>query len=190
MNAAAGAVIEQAVSTSRFPPTFDGNPWTYGFALFSLTLVTALSLAQLLQYWFEVRARRAAEQIAANHPRAPLPLFSVVNVWRMIVSGFLLTIVFGALPDVLILLLWGDTTSSHMELLFTADRLGDGLTLLPFAASTALLAWAGQAVPQVLMRQANAPLKRPTWFMVREKLRIVGLVLAIAVLVTLAKALA
>lgn len=172
----------------RFPPSFDNSPLSYGFAVFSLTLVSALSLAQLLSYWFEGRARREAQKIAMNLVTEPLASFSALQVHRMIVSGFLLTILFGALPDVLVLLFWGEAADRTMEALFLIDRVLDGALLFPFLWSIAMLAYAYQAIPQTLVRNAGVGLARPTWQMVRDKLKIIGAVLVLAVGVTLAKA--
>ena len=36
------------VLAHTFPPSFEGSPWSYGFALFSLTLICALSFAMPL----------------------------------------------------------------------------------------------------------------------------------------------
>jgi hypothetical protein len=58
--------VAQIVELSRFPPSFDGNPWSYGYALFGLTLVSAASATVLVSYLLEARERRAINRLLEN----------------------------------------------------------------------------------------------------------------------------
>lgn len=176
-------------AASPFPPSFDGNPWTYGFALFSLTLVSALSLAQLLAYAFEARREREIDRLVRNAAPKPLPVpMSALAAHRMIISSFLLMAFCGAAPDVLLLLSWGEAGQGAMEVLYLIDRLGDGFVMFPFLSALWLLARTGQALPQQLAKAVDIPLGPFRWEMLRDNLRIVGLVFLIAAGVTLGKA--
>lgn len=179
-----------AIAASRFPPSFDGNPWSYGFALFGLTLISALCVAQLMLFWFESRAREAAAASPAVHTFPPVAAatWTPLSIHRWIMTGVLTTILFGALPDVLILFFWGEASVTTMDNLFLADRLLDGLTIFPFLTASLLSAWASQVIPQQLFGAATIALQRPRWWMIRERLKVVLFVLAIAVGVTIGKA--
>lgn len=182
-------MVHQALS--RFPPSFDGNPWTYGFALFSLTLVSAISLAILIGYALEYRARREINVAIDNPVTQPaFPMTSPFSLYRWIICGFLLTIVMGALPDVLVLLAWGEASADTMEALFMFDRLADGLLILPYLCSAFLAVWAGQAVDHKLALDSIPMGLRPSWAMMRDRIKMAGLVLFIAIGVTLAKSVA
>ena len=171
-----------------FPPSFDGNPWSYGFALFSLTLICALSFAMLLQFVFEWNAKREAQKIAANEITRPVPFATPLTVHRLIMTGFLLTILCGALPDVLVLFAWGEASAETMNRLFMIDRIGDGITIVPFATAAVLSAWGLQVLPQQLVRETRVLLQRPRWDTVKAQVKIAATVLVIAIGVTLAKA--
>lgn len=171
-----------------FPPTFHGNPWSYGFALFSLTLICALSIAMLLQFIFEARAAKAAQEIAVNRVTEPLPWASPLTIHRLIIAGFLVTILLGALPDVLVLYSWGEASRTTMERLFLIDRIGDGLTVAPFTGAAVLSAWGLQVLPQQLVRETRVMLQRPRWETVKAQVKIASTVLVIAIGVTVAKA--
>ncbi len=174
---------------AQYPPSFDGNPLSYGFALFSLTLICAFSIATLLHFLFESRLDQLLKrQMPGYCPSPRLQWSSPLSIHRMIVTGFLFTILFGAFPDVLVLFAWGEGTRRTMDILFLLDRIGDALTFVPFTAAIFLTAWGSQVVPQQLVRDTPVGLRRPTWRTVRDQFKIVGMVLIIAAGVTLAKA--
>lgn len=173
---------------SPFPPSFDGNPWTYGLALFSLTLVSSLALAQLLHIWFAARRGRQIDVAVGNLAVPPPAPWSVFNVNQAVHSALLLTICLGAAPDVMVLFAWGEGSERTMEVLFLLDRLCDAATIVPFAAASALATWQAQASDH-LLRQARASLlPAPSWRTFRDRAKISGAVLVIAVGVTIGKA--
>jgi len=179
-------------SAARFPPSFDGNPFSYGFALFSLTLISAISLAILASYALEARHRREIDTALNNHiPPARAELWrSPVRLHRIIVSGFLITIIMGALPDVILLLAWGEASAEWLDVMFLVDRLFDGSLMVPFLCSTFTILWAGQVVDHRLTFPAGLVKPRPPWGMIRERLKIVAVVFLIAIGVTVAKSVA
>ena len=174
--------------SSSYPPSFDGNPWSYGFALFSLTLICAFAAAMLLQFMFDSRARRAAIKAFNQEPLPPLPLANPLTIHQIIVSCYLTTILVGALPDVLVLFAWGEARNRTMDILFLIDRLCDGMTFLPFTAAVALSAWGRQVVPQQLIRDTHIRVQPPSWRTIKDHAKVVGMVLVIAAGVTIAKA--
>lgn len=180
--------LERSALLSPYPPSFDGNPWSYGFALFSLTLICALSFAMLLHFVFEARARTAAWRISAVPTPKPLKLASPLMIHRAIITGFLLTILLGAFPDVLILFAWGEAQTDTIDALFLADRICDGMTSFPLLASAALSAWGAQVVPQQLVTTHDIALRAPQLRTIVGQLKIVGMVMFIAAGVTFAKA--
>lgn len=174
---------------SPFPPSFDGNPWTYGFALFSLTLVSAMSLAQLLNYLFEAQRKREISQLVGNVlPPEPKPPMSSLTAFRTIVSSFLLMAFLGATPDVFILLAWGEASGETMLWLYMLDRVWDGLVVLPFGYALWMLERTRQALPQQLAKVIHVPLGPFRWEMAVNNLKIATMVFLIAVGVTLGKA--
>ncbi|HEX8579907.1 MAG TPA: hypothetical protein VF655_09980 [Allosphingosinicella sp.] len=191
-----GTAAQQAFASealaSRFPPSFAGSPWSYGFALFSLTLITAISLAILASYALEARYRREIDTALNNHvpPQRAALWRSPVRLHRIIVSGFLITIIMGALPDVILLLAWGEASDEWLDLMFLIDRLLDGSLIVPFLCSTFTILWAGQVVDHRLTFPDGLVKPRPPWRMIRERLKIVVVVLLLAIGVTLAKSVA
>lgn len=178
------------MAPTRFPPSFDENPLSYGFALFSLTLIVAISLAILLGYLLERRTNLEVSARLGNMVAQPPRPFSLVDMHRLIVSGFLLTIVFGAFPDVLFLLAWGEAAGSTMNSLLWIDRIGDGLTVIPFLCSASLVLWAGQSVDHKLALDSIPVRLRPSLAHLKDRLKMIGIILFIAIGVTLAKSVA
>lgn len=173
----------------RFPPSFDDSPLAYAFALFSLALITSISLAQVTSYLLEHRREREINRRLNNQAYPPRPHgWTLLDLHRLIVSGFLLTIIFGALPDVLTLLAWGEASDDTMWNLFLIDRAFDGAASLPFLGAIFVSIRAGGSVAHVLGRDPIQIELRPTKGMVRDKLKIMGAVLCIAVGVTFYKA--
>lgn len=173
---------------NRYPPSFDDNPLTYGFAIFSLTLICAFSIAMLMHFVFEARAKRAALKMFHQPSQPPLPWASPLTIHRSIVICFLCTILLGAFPDVLVLFAWGEASDRTMTTLFLMDRIGDVLNFAPFTAAVALSAWGSQVVPQQLIRDTPVTVLPPTWRTVKDQAKIVAMVLIIAIGVTIAKA--
>lgn len=171
-----------------FPPVFADSPWSYGLALFSMTLCSALSLAMLLRFWFEARARKAAWKMAANPHPEPVPFATPLTVHRMIVSCFLIMVFIGVTPDALKYMLWGDVSMHTMYVLQEIDQITDGVTFIPFLLAVVLSTWGMQVIPQQLIRETKVMLKRPTWRTVAQEVKIAAVVLLIAVGVTLTKA--
>src|ERR1044072_6619805 len=102
------ASAERMMHPARFPPSFDDRPLGYAFALFSLALITSLSLAILTGYALEHRRECEINRRIGNKAYPPrYHGLTLIGLHRLIVSGLLLTIVFGALPDVPSLLAWG-----------------------------------------------------------------------------------
>lgn len=177
-----------AILDHSFPPSFEGSPYSYGFALFSLTLICALSMAMLMQFVFDWHRKKEFQSIARNLISRPVPFASPLSIHRWIITGFLVTILLGALPDVLVLFMWGEAEDETMERLFILDRICDGLTVAPFTLAAVLSAWGLQVLPQQLVRETRVLLQRPRWETVKAQVKIASTVLVLAIGVTLAKA--
>lgn len=109
-----------------FPPAFDNNPFSYGFALFSLTIMAALSLTHL------VRVVRAID------PKRDGWLMPI-TVGRLINICFFTAFVMVTFPDIVTLILWNEVSAKVMENIWATDRFFDGLTLIPFLVGTTLM---------------------------------------------------
>lgn len=182
-------VIATAAAHSRFPPSFGDSPWAYGFALFGLSIISAMSLAILTGVLIEARRNR---QISANIDNQVLPATSpkwtALSLYRVKLACLLLTITIGATPDVLVLLAWGEASESTMTVLFTLDRFGDGFALAPFIAFVATVALSGGAVSHRLALDPYAIDLTPRWSRMRQKLQIALCASLIAIGVTFYKA--
>jgi hypothetical protein len=177
------------VAASPFPPSFDGNPWTYALALFSLTLVSALSLTQILAFYFEPKREREISRLIGNplpRPRA-FPMSALV-AFRLIVVSFLVMAFCGACPDVFILLAWGEASHDTLVVLYTIDRIGDGFVMFPFLVAMWLLTRTRQPLEQQLAKAADIPLGPFNWSTMAQNMKISCIVLLIAAGVTLGKA--
>lgn len=173
-----------------FPPSISSEPWAYGLALLADLLMSALMAAMLLGILLEGRRKRKSARLlkipAKANPR--FPLFSLVRVRLLIITGFLLAIVMRAVPDALWLLAWGEATKDTMEGLFLLDWWGDVLALIPGTVALALLVWSGQAIDQCLAERSHVPLARPKWEQARQYVLIFILVLVLGIGVTIGKA--
>ena len=180
--------LENSTLLSAYPPSFAGNPWTYGIALFSLTLICALSTAKLLHFLFEHRARVASWSVSGKPGEMRYSLSSPRLLHQFIITGFLLTILLEAFPDVLILFAWGEATRDTIDALFLLDRVCDGLTSLPLLAAAAAWAYGEHVAPPQLITAQDIVIRAPQLRTFNGQIRIVGVVLVIATGVTLAKA--
>ena len=174
-----------------FPPSISSEPWAYGLALFSDLLVSAIALALFIGLLFEGHRKHEAVALirtTAGKKQDKYPFFSVLRVRRFITMGFLLTLILRAAPDAAWMLCWQEATKGTMDFLFVIDWWGDVLALIPAVGSVALLAWSLQAIDQVLAEVSNIALARPKWEQARQYVYIVGVVMFLAVGVTLGKA--
>jgi hypothetical protein len=94
----------------------------------------------------------------------------------------------GTLPDVLVLLAWGEASDTTMWTFFQLDRIGDGMAGLPFIAFALTHAIAKERIEHRLTINAEGVPFTLSWFKAKEKVKIVGWSLVIACGVTLYKA--
>jgi hypothetical protein len=186
--------FHQYLAPSPFPPSFDGNPWAYGFGLFGDVVAAALSLCLLLTYVFEARRSRQIGRILPGSvfTGAPLPLWSPLFIFRATNICLLTFVVMRTLPDALWMLAWGEVSDGSIRFLLALDLWADGLALGPFLAATMFWAWGRQTIPQKLIAgpQAEGKPKRGKlpWDIIVRNGRIVLVVLIIAIGVTVGKA--
>jgi hypothetical protein len=176
------------VLAHTFPPSFADGPLSYGMALFSMSLCSALSLAMLLRFWFEARARREAWRLAANPRPEDEPFDSPLTIHRMIVSCFFFMVFIGVTPDAVKYLVWGEVSMRAMYVIQEVDQVLDGLTFIPLVAATLLSTWGMQIIPQQLIQETRVMLRPPTWEVLKPHAKVGAVVLLIAIGVTLAKA--
>ena len=177
-------------AVAKFPPTFEGNPFTYAFALFALALLSAMSLSLLIHFALESRRHWRVHTLIDNRLPSPRPekLPWSLIAFRGIICCLLLTLVFGALPDVLVLLAWGEATEGTMTMLFLIDRVFDGLTVVPFITAITLIAWSSQSHEQLLLAYGDVQLPAFNLRVLKQNLKLILLVLLIVVGVTVGKA--
>lgn len=123
----------------------------------------------------------------------PLPLnrrCSGLNVaLRVMLSFFSAFLLFGALPDALVLLCWGEVSTTTLRTLLIIDRTLDGFIIFPFLAGCFTLAWIWpsltQSVAEVGLRNSMPPLNRRFAMKIA---RVPALLLLISIGVTIGKA--
>lgn len=175
---------------SPFPPSFEGNPWAYGFGLFGDVVAASLSLAVLLAYAFEARRNREVSDYVRNMVvEPPLPRWSPLFVYRLGKMSMLAFIVMRALPDALWMLAWGEVSEWTIRFLLAFDLWMDGMALFPLMMAIICWAWGRQIIPQKLIEgNAGVIAGRLPWGMIANNAKIVLVVLLIAVGVTIGKA--
>lgn len=132
------------------PRSFSGNRAAYGFALFSLFSMTSLAIRKLLLITAQLRAQPWRED-------------PDVGFYRIALALMLVTIIIGAGPDVVLLLLWGEAGDRTLTTAMTLDRLGDGVALAPFIAAIFVMVKAEQfqRTPSMQMLADNFPGYKP-----------------------------
>ena len=175
---------------SPFPPSFDGNPWAYGFGLFGDVVASALALTLLATIVLESRRKRQADRLLGNYVDNPRePLWSPLFIYRASTVSMLTFIVMRCLPDALWMLAWGEVSEPTIRAMLALDLWADGVALVPFFISIICWAWGRQVIPHRLMNGDGLKgARRPSWSTIWKNGRIVLVVLLIAVGVTIGKA--
>lgn len=175
---------------SPFPPSFEGNPWAYGFGLFGDVVASALALTLLLTYVFEARRFREVSRAIGNAaPNAPHAAWSPLFLYRTTISSLLTFVVLRALPDALWMLAWGEVTEPTIRLLLATDMIADGVALGPFFLAIMCWCWGRQVIPQMLVEEIKVGVSGgPPWDVIWKNGRIVFCVMLIAIGVTIGKA--
>jgi hypothetical protein len=173
---------------SPFPPSFDGNPWAYGFGLFGDLVAASFALVMVLAYLFE--ARRTTE-LARRFPtpgHAAASQLTLLTVYRTKEVAFWLFVFMRAAPDAVWMLIWGEVSEPTIRFWLAADLWCDGLALTPLFLSVLCWAWGRQPISQRLIESyAFVTAGGPPWEVILRNARIIALVLAIAVGVTFGK---
>ncbi|AHE55548.1 hypothetical protein [Sphingomonas sanxanigenens] len=167
------ALIAPAVSS--YPPSFAGDPVTFGWALFSLITITSLSTAIIL----EVIRRWWGSGVTINEP---------LGIVMAGLVSLLATIWLGAIGDVAFLLAWGEVAPDTMARILDFDRMCDASTSPAFGVFCFLLI-RGQYLVHFQLTSPTALQGDlwPTWPMVRRQMLSIAVLLFIAVGVTLSK---
>lgn len=175
---------------SPFPPTFDGNPLSYGFGLFGDVVASALALTLLLSYLFESRRHRAiAKMVDAQNQTYGHRAWSPLFLYRSTVSSLLLFVVMRSLPDAVWMLAWGEVPEPTIRLLLVLDLISDGLALVPLFFAVLCWCWGRQVIPQMLVTELKVGVSGgPPWEIIWKNGRIILVVLVIAIGVTIGKA--
>jgi hypothetical protein len=205
MHPANDVVIGMANGAQRFPPSFADSPYSYAFALSSLSAVTFVSFAMIIGYAMENRVDRDMRRAVGDrqwHPNCNK--WTLWTYYKLVMSGFFLTVIFGAAPDVLTMFFWGEASDDTMNALFHFDRIMDGMVAVPFFASVAIATACHQAMGHRLsfdkktegLLSANRDggdgrfrVRGVNWLGVREKAKVVGMAILVSLAVTVYKAL-
>jgi hypothetical protein len=164
--------LDQWVTT--IPPAFDHNPYSYGFALFGMVVLASLSTAAVVKNSRDMDPHRDGYT-------------SPITLSRVRLIFYCLTVDFLVVPDIAILLCWGEVTDHAMENLWALDRALDGASVLPFLVATVITIRGGQRINTALI---SAPYQAdiwPTWGQVKDQVVILMVTALIAAGVALGK---
>lgn len=150
-----------------FPPSFEGNAVAYLWALFGLIIANLLALEWL---WRTVWA----------FIEAPAPLKAPVTCTRIIILGMVLTVLVGGLPDLVLIMSWGDVTPATRMAIAWVDKVLDGLVFVPFSFAWLFARLGGPMIDWQLERQPLPLDLWPTWQQMKRPLKIGGAAFAIA----------
>lgn len=175
---------------SPFPPSFEGNPWSYAFGLFGDVVAPAVALSILLTFVFEKRRFAQIHRLLGNPlPQYPMIPWTPLWLYRMGMMCFLTFVVMRAMPDALWMLAWGEVSLPTIEFMLRLDLVADGLSIIPLFLATCCWAWGRQVIPQKLAEGRTAVVSgHPPWQLILKNARIVAVVLVISLLVTIGKA--
>lgn len=175
---------------SPFPPSFDGNPWSYAFGLFGDVVAASLALTMLLVFVFERRRHRQIHIILGNHASQDVSVkpWSPLWLYRSGMMCFLSFVVMRTMPDAVWMLAWGEVNLQTIEFMLAADLIADGLSVVPLLFAAVFWAWGRQVITQKLSEGGQIRVTgAPPWDVIRKNLKIVVVVFIIAILVTIGK---
>lgn len=184
---------------SRFPPSFDDNPFTYAFALASMSAIAFVSIGLLLSWWFEARDHRTIRRMHFNDltfpqgpgfwerlfTRRPMTLF---HYHRVIMGSFLVSFILGTMPDAIVMILWGEAHDATMAIAFDADRICDGLAMIPFMFAVVVGWRCSDSLVHALASPGEYEPPAISWRLVRERGRAVLFILLMSIGVVFYKA--
>lgn len=176
---------------SPFPPSFEGNPYSYALGLFGDVVAAALALALLAAIVLEPRRNKEIAKRLRSPVMLPVlaPRWSPLFLYRGFVIQMLVFVIMRSLPDALWMILWGEVREATIRVLLKIDLWCDGLALVPLGGAIIFWAWGRQVIPQRLTAELSARvLGRPSWGLVWQNARIAVVVLMIAAGVSFGKA--
>jgi hypothetical protein len=157
-----------------FPPSFDEHRWVYALALAGLLAISSLATNVLIE---DVRFLKSF----ASKWKEPAKLATMTE------TAFLLTIVMGFVPDTIILLGWGDPGAPSAATMTDIDRFFDFFCIVPFIVGWLLRARTKRVVQHQLLRYPIPTSLTPSWVLLRPKLFMLLLVVAVSFGVALGK---
>ncbi len=174
-----GVVTIILKTSSMFPPAYGDNPFVFSLALGSMLYVSLMAIATSIRMGCTIVGAR----------RHGLRWGHALMLHRIFVIGLLLTLILGRLPDAITILLWGEPTVSpeFMTRFMLADRVLDGLAVVPFCVGILCLWFSSKGSTVTMMAEAAAVDIRATWPTLRVPIRLAGLVFLVTVLVTVGK---
>jgi len=156
---------------SAFPPSFDGQPLTYMWAVFGLLLLELLALEWLWRLAWAYRS-------SGRGWRHPLTINRTIKVLLVLAP------VLGGMPDLLLLMLWPEISGATRETLAMIDRQLDGVIWVPFSLAWMLAQFGRGVIDYQLVRHPIPVNLWPTGSQLRHSLKIGLGVFAIAFAVT------
>ena len=175
---------------SPFPPSFEGNPFAYGFGLFGDVVSASLALTLLLTYLFEARRSRQVNHLVDNYVvNNGLGRWTPLFLYRATIISLLSFVVMRSLPEAVWMLAWGEVPESTIRFLLALDLISTSAALIPLFFAVLCWCWGRQVIAQLLVIEVRAGITGgPPWPTIWKNARIVLVVVLIAIGVTIGKA--
>lgn len=134
-------IMPHILSSSIFPPSFDGNPWIFTAALFSTLAAALISIVQIYALMFEIK-------------KIPDKWSNPINTYRFQMILAYVTILTAVGPDAVYLWTYQEVTAKTTNIILNVDRIMDSAMLIPFAMFTYLYLRCGSVLKFQLLRRA------------------------------------
>jgi hypothetical protein len=176
-------IIAAGNSLTPFPPSFLGHPWAYSAALFSQLTIFSFAIGVIFLMLSCIDLKRDG---CVHHGHRSWR--SCVNVYRVSITLFMLSVVCGVAPNLLIYLSWGEVQADTLNIFFTVDKLLKASACVPFLWAIYLLVQNDEVMTLQLSlyRDSNDPLF-PVGLIMKRHARSVGWIFVLAIGVTYAK---
>lgn len=168
--------IQQILDSSMggFPPSFEGNPYIFMFALFCTMVASLVSLTQI---YF----------ISNEIVKVPDTVTSPLSIYRYQLVLTYLTILMACGPDAVYLWTFNEISPEATSTVLNIDRIFDSIFLIPFALFTWLQLRCGAVLRYHLLMRATPITIQPDKSIIRLNVIVAVLIFIMSVAVTISK---
>lgn len=149
-------LIHEASTAVPFPASFLGHPWAYFGAVFGQLLTFSVAMAVMFYYIHHLDIKRDAVRKLDGTTSWKSP----VNIYRLRLIAFMVTLLLGIGSNLLIYLTWGEVRAETMAFIYTIEKLCKAAVILPFGAAIFLLVETDEVTT---LRLATSSYVEPIW---------------------------